>query len=190
MHDSLDDKQTVRRALRLKRNDWVQTLSEQEIAISFSQMPQPMRALIQSGAVVAGYIPCGSEADPSKLLESAHALGCSIALPHVTSKLSPMRFLSWQPGGALFDGPFGLRQPDADAEIVKPDIILAPLVAFDRHLMRLGQGAGHYDRALSILDNAYIIGIAWSVQELDEVPSDPWDIPLHAVLTEKEWISR
>ena len=56
--------------------------------------------------------------------------------------------------------------------------------------MRLGQGAGHYDRALSLLDSAFIVGIAWSAQEAPLLPADPWDIPLNAVLTEKAWISR
>jgi 5-formyltetrahydrofolate cyclo-ligase len=56
--------------------------------------------------------------------------------------------------------------------------------------MRLGQGAGHYDRALSVLDNCTSIGVAWSVQQANILPTDPWDVPLDAVLTERSWIIR
>ena len=101
-----------------------------------------------------------------------------------------MRFLRWQTDTPLEEGPFGLFQPSADADEVNPDIVLAPLVAFDTRLMRLGQGAGHYDRALSMLENAAAVGIAWSVQETDILPTDAWDVPLDAVLTERSWISR
>jgi 5-formyltetrahydrofolate cyclo-ligase len=53
----------------------------------------------------------------------------------------------------------------------------------------LGQGGGHYDRALSLLGQAITVGIAWSIQEIDFLPADPWDMPLNHILTEKEWIS-
>jgi 5-formyltetrahydrofolate cyclo-ligase len=55
--------------------------------------------------------------------------------------------------------------------------------------MRLGQGAGHYDRALSLLDQSIAIGLAWSVQNAPALVSDIWDVPLDAVLTEKSWIT-
>ena len=116
-------------------------------------------------------------------------MGCKLALPHVTSVIAPMRFLSWQIDEALEDGPYGLKQPAAESPPVSPDIILVPLVAFDRNLNRLGQGAGHYDRALSLLEDAIAIGIAWSAQEQDLLVSDIWDVPLDAILTEKEWIT-
>ena len=66
--------------------------------------------------------------------------------------------------------------------------MLTPLVAFDRRGNRLGQGAGHYDRAFATLPSAWRVGVAWSVQECEELKADTWDIPLHAVVTEKEWI--
>ena len=110
-------------------------------------------------------------------------------LPHVVDRATPLRFLSWDAGTALIAGPFGLRQPDATAPGCSPDIILTPLLGFDRQGGRLGQGAGHYDRAFAALPHAWRIGVAWSVQELGAVPSDPWDVPLHAIATEREWIT-
>ena len=96
-----------------------------------------------------------------------------------------MRLGALRSGGA---GPFGLLQPPGDAEEVVPDLILTPLVAFDRTLARLGQGAGHYDRAFARFPNARRIGVAFSVQQVDRLPTDPWDMPLHAIITEREWI--
>ncbi|MGB5076388.1 MAG: 5-formyltetrahydrofolate cyclo-ligase, partial [Sphingorhabdus sp.] len=80
-------------------------------------------------------------------------------------------------------------QPPAHSQACTPDIVLVPLVAFDSRLVRLGQGAGHYDRALSLLDTAFSIGIAWSVQHAPSLIADPWDIPMDAILTERSWIS-
>ena len=146
------------------------------------------RALLRPGLTVASYIAIGGEADPSALAQAAVDAGCALALPHVTSRADPIRFLAWHPGHDLHAGPFALRQPPADAAEVAPDIILTPLVGFDRRGNRLGQGAGHYDRAFAALPHARRVGVAWSIQEVDALPADPWDVPLHAIVTDREWI--
>ncbi len=183
------DKATMRRHYRQKRDEFVGALSAQDLAISFSQVPTPLAVYLQPGTIVAGYKAMDSEADPSALLLAAHSRGCSIALPHVTSRSAPMQFLSWSPGDPFEDGPFGLLQPRADAPPVSPDVVLVPLVAFDSRLMRLGQGAGHYDRALSVLEKTIAIGIGWSIQHAPAIAADPWDVPMDAVLTEKSWMT-
>ena len=183
-------KSDLRAFYRRARADFAENLTDRERQIAFSAAPAVLVDLFIAGRTVAGYIPVGSEADPRALLGIAHTAGCKTALPFVTSRAAPMQFLRWAPGDLLHEGPFGLMQPESDAEPCEPDVILTPLVAFDRSLMRLGQGAGHYDRALSLLDTAFVVGIAWSVQEAPLLPADPWDIPLNAVLTEKAWIAR
>ena len=183
-------KSDLRAFYRKSRADFTKNLKDRERQIAFSAAPTALSEHFVSGRCVSGYIPVGSEADPRALLSIAHAAGCITALPYVTSRASPMQFLRWSPDDPLIEGPFGLMQPKGDVEPCKPDVILTPLVAFDRSLMRLGQGAGHYDRALSLLDNAFVVGIAWSAQEAPALPADPWDIPLNAVLTEKAWIAR
>jgi 5-formyltetrahydrofolate cyclo-ligase len=185
-----DVKSDLRREFRGKRDAFVAALGHEELALAFSSLPSPLAALCTAGKAVAGYIAIGSEANASKLLAAAAAKGCALALPHVTSRIAPMRFLQWNDGELLEQGPFGLMQPKASAPVVVPDIALVPLVAFDERLMRLGQGAGHYDRALSVLENCVAVGIAWSVQQADILPADPWDVPLDAILTEKSWINR
>lgn len=183
------DKSELRGAMRKRRDAFVAELNAAERSLTFSRAPKPLSELFVPGSVIAGYVAMGSEADPGKLLTIAHTSGCTIALPHIVNRIAPMRFLRWEPGDPLQAGPFGLMQPDAAAESVTPDTVLVPLVAFDSNLNRLGQGAGHYDRALSLLDGAAKIGIAWSMQQLSSLEPDPWDIPLDAVLTERYWLT-
>ncbi len=149
-------------------------------------IPDALRGRLAPGLVIAAYVPIGGEVDPAPLLAIARTAGCVIALPHVVDRATPLRFLD--AAGTLGNGPFGLRQPAADATVLAPDIILTPLVGFDRRGNRLGQGAGHYDRAFADHPAAWRIGLAWSVQEVPGLAPDPWDVPLHAILTELEWI--
>lgn len=151
-------------------------------------VPAALHARLARPGIIASYLSIGGEIDPAPIVETALALGWRIALPHITTRTAPMRFLGWSPGDALIDGPFGLRQPAPDAPELAPDMILTPLVAFDLALNRLGQGAGYYDRAFAALPDALRIGLAWSVQQVPKVPVDAWDIALHAIVTEREWI--
>lgn len=182
-------KSDLRKMQRSRRDKFVAALDARERALCFSVPPSPLARLFEKQPAVAGYVAMGSEADPHCLLAAAHDAGCTIALPHVLSKAQPMRFLHHDWGAPLHKGAFGLLQPDAHAPPVRPDLVLIPMVAFDREGNRLGQGAGHYDRALSILPHAIRIGLAWSCQEVSALPADPWDEPLHAICTEKEWIA-
>jgi 5-formyltetrahydrofolate cyclo-ligase len=151
--------------------------------------PQPFLDRLRPGLVVASYMPVGGEADPALFVAAALAADCRIALPHVVSRAEPLRFRAWAGDACLVVGPFGLRQPAPDLPELAPDIILTPLVGFDRSGNRLGQGAAHYDRAFAANPHAWRVGIAWSAQEVDGLPADPWDMPLHAIATDKEWIT-
>ncbi|MGN6375796.1 MAG: 5-formyltetrahydrofolate cyclo-ligase [Sphingomonas sp.] len=178
------DKRALRRDMRATRDAFV-AAGPAPLAV-----PPELIALLRPGLIVASYRPIGSETDPAPLAEAALAHGCELALPHVTTRDAPIRFLAWHPAHALVAGPFGLSQPHHAREEVAPDIILTPLVGFDRALNRLGQGAGHYDRAFAALPEARRIGIGWSVQQVSSLPADPWDMPLDAVITEQGWIAR
>ena len=187
--DVTEEKARLRTELRARRDAMAAGLDSAARLFAFHAPPTPLRALMEQASVIAGYRPQGSEADPGALLVFAVDAGKTIALPHVERRSVPMRFLAWTPGDPLVNGQWGLEQPDlATAPEVAPDLILAPLIGFDRRLHRLGQGAAYYDRAFARYPDALRVGIAWSVQEIDVVPDDPWDVPLHAVLTEREWI--
>jgi 5-formyltetrahydrofolate cyclo-ligase len=178
------DKRALRAVARAARDSFV-ARPHPPIAVS----PEFV-AMLDGACVVASYVPIGSEADPSPLEQAALARGCRLALPHVIDRATPLRFLAWDRESPLTTGPFGLRQPAAHRDELTPDIVLTPLVAFDRALNRIGQGAGHYDRALAAFPLSRRIGIAWSVQEIIAITPDPWDAPLHAIATECEWITR
>jgi 5-formyltetrahydrofolate cyclo-ligase len=81
-----------------------------------------------------------------------------------------------------------LRQPLLSAPERAPDLIITPLTGFDRMGSRIGYGAGHYDRAFQQYPGAHRIGLAWAIQEVELVPHDPWDVRLHAIVTEREFI--
>ncbi len=153
-------------------------------------VPDQFLARLDHGLTVTSFVPIGSEADPSPLARAAVDAGCVLALPHVTRRSEPMRFLAWDAGEDLIPGQFGLLQPHHAAPELAPDIILTPLLAFDAKLDRLGQGAGYYDGAFARFPDAWRVGVAWSVQQVEELPVDAWDMPLHAIVTEQGWITR
>ncbi len=175
----MTDKPALRRALRTARA----ALDPRPEILA----PPEFHAHLAHGLTVASYVPVGGEADPHHLARAAVDAGCRIALPHVTSREAEMRFLAWDTEAALTAGPFGLSQPELAAAELVPDIILTPLVGFDAVRNRLGQGAGHYDRAFARFPNALRIGIAFGVQKTDSLSPDPWDVPLHAIVTEEGW---
>lgn len=188
--DGTDAKAVLRAELRARRDALVTGLDPAAKLFAFRAPPTPLKALIEQASVVAGYRAVGDEADPAALLAYAADQRKAIALPFVERRSVPMRFLAWRPGDPLKPGQLGLEQPDlATAPEVAPDLFIAPLLGFDRRLHRLGQGAAYYDRAFARYPDAVRVGIAWSVQEVPVVPDDAWDVPLHAVLTEKEWIA-
>ncbi|WP_430634757.1 5-formyltetrahydrofolate cyclo-ligase [Sphingomonas hankookensis] len=173
----LIDKAALRAALRARRRAF---------AADGPTPPAPPALFLNAlrpGVIVASYVPMGGEADPGAFDRAARAAGAVLAWPLVVDRVSPITFHTGAPAS---DGPFGLRQPAADSAPVAPAIILTPLVGFDPACNRLGQGAGHYDRAFAALPDAMKIGIAWSVQQVARLPRDPWDVALDAIVTETD----
>ncbi len=138
---------------------------------------------------VGGYWPIRSEVDPRPLMEALIARGQDVALsqilhPHLSWRL-------WRPGDVLIKGGFGVREPGPDAPEVFPKALLVPLVAFDRRGGRIGYGKGHFDRAIAALEAQHpvlTIGLAYAVQEIDEVPVESHDRLLDVIITEAELI--
>lgn len=178
------DKPALRAKLRADRDLFAAQSSTAILA------PEAFVDRLKPGMIVATYCAVGSEADPTQLAAAAASAGCALALPFVVDRTAPIRFLAWQIGEPLVPGPYNLRQPRPDSPEVAPDVILTPLVGFDRRLDRLGQGAGHYDRAFARYESAWRVGVAWSVQEVPAIPADIWDVPLHAIITEEGMLWR
>ncbi|SDD70979.1 5-formyltetrahydrofolate cyclo-ligase [Belnapia rosea] len=136
------------------------------------------------GAIVAGFWPMGQEIDIRPLLQALEARGHALALPVTPRRGQPLIFRRWRFGAPLAHGPMGTRQP-AEGEVVSPDWLLVPLLAFDRAGRRLGYGGGYYDRTLPLLPRAEAVGCAFAAQEMAEVPAGPLDWRLAQVATEQ-----
>ncbi len=139
--------------------------------------------IIPPGAAVGGFWPLAQEIDIRPLLAALHARGHALGLPLTPPRGHGLTFRAWQPGAALYPGRFGTLIPDGPA--MTPDILLVPLLAFDRTGQRLGYGGGYYDRTIAALPQVYTIGCAYAVQEIPAVPSGPTDMPLDRVATER-----
>ncbi len=142
------------------------------------------------GAVVSGYWPFRSEIDPRPLMARLAAAGARIALPVTPPKGSdaPLHFRLWDAVDELRPGHFPVHEPPTHAKTVEPDLVLVPLLAFDRRGHRLGYGAGHYDRTLArlrALKPVTALGLAFAAQEVDELPAGPHDQRLDGVVTER-----
>jgi len=140
---------------------------------------------LAAGGPVAGFWPIRSEIDVRPVLEALHGRGRDLALPVVTR--AGLIFRRWMPDAPLARTGFGLSVPTPEAPEVKPRVLLVPLAAFDRRGGRIGYGKGHYDTAITALSAVHpvtTIGVAFSAQEVDEVPLEPHDRRLDLVVTE------
>jgi len=144
---------------------------------------------LPKGAAIAGYWPKGSEMDVRPLLNRLVRAGHSVGLPVVLGKGRPLLFRRWSPGQPLSAGAFGILEPVPPAPEIRPDLLLVPLLAFDRSGRRLGYGAGFYDRTLAILreggGSVTALGVGYAAQEVDLVPCDVYDAPLDGIVTER-----
>jgi 5-formyltetrahydrofolate cyclo-ligase len=154
-------------------------------------LPEPIMAVLRPGAVVSGFSPLMSEINPLPLLRRLAGAGAALALPVVTGRGQPLTMRAWSPGAPLVAGVWGIREPPPEAPEVFPDIVIVPLLAFDRTGQRVGYGAGYYDMTLARLRRIKPViaaGIAYAMQEIAAVPATPRDARLDIVLTERETI--
>lgn len=138
-----------------------------------------------TGKVIAAYMAMRTELDPT-LAMTALADANRICVPVIEANGQPLKFRQWRPGCRMVDGPFGARVPE-NGDWLEPEIVIAPLVAFDRGCNRLGYGGGFYDRTLEGLRAkrpTLAIGFAYAAQELEGLVVEPTDQLLDAVVTE------
>lgn len=161
------------------------------VTARFCATPQ-LRALVGPTTMVAGYMPIGSELDCRLLLEQLAQAGVPLCLPVVTGRGEPLVFRRWSPGDQMAAGVWGIAEPLASAAQVTPDVLLVPLLAYDRSGHRLGYGGGYYDRTLRALRAAgevVAIGLAFAGQLRDKLPVTDGDQPLDWIVTEAGVVS-
>lgn len=137
--------------------------------------------------IVSAYMPIRTEISPIRAMTELHRQGVRICVPVIQGTAQPLLFQEWTPDCEMIAGPFGAAVP-ASGAVQTPDIVITPLLAFDRRGYRLGYGGGFYDRTFELLRaKAEVLGVgfAYSVQEVDCVPTEPTDQVLDAIITEK-----
>lgn len=142
------------------------------------------------GLPVSGYLPIRTEIDPRPAMAGAAVHG-PVAVPVIAGAGQPLDFSLWEPDCALREGPFGAMVPELD-RFIEPEILIVPLVAFDRAGGRLGYGGGFYDRTLERLRRkrpTLAIGFAYGAQEAEALPLERTDQPLDMVVTDIEIIT-
>ncbi len=139
-----------------------------------------------TGHVISGYMPIRTEISPLSAM-AALATTNRICVPVIMGKGLPLSFREWTPDAVMVAGPFGALTPET-GDFLTPDILIVPLVGFDRHAQRLGYGGGFYDRTLARLramGPVRAIGLAYRAQELPPLPIEPTDQPLDCIVTEQ-----
>ena len=139
------------------------------------------------GLALAGYMPIRTEVDPVPVMAAMAAWG-PVCVPVIKARGQPLEFHRWEPGCEMIEGAFGAYVP-AKAEVIVPQVLIVPLVAFDRKGGRLGYGGGFYDRTLEGLrarGEVTAIGYAFAAQEAEDLPLEPTDQPLDAIVTDAD----
>jgi 5-formyltetrahydrofolate cyclo-ligase len=147
---------------------------------------------------IALYLSHDGEIDLTPLLHTFWKMRKSCYLPVILPQKKTVLFAPYKEKQKMIYNSFAIAEPKTPKQQLvtasQLDLLLLPLVAFDRKGNRLGMGGGYYDRCLAYLKNRsvwkkpYLLGVAYSFQEVPQLPSADWDIPLHAILTEKQLI--
>ena len=163
-----------------------QKISERNVQIDFNQIIKIFKKEKINKKTIGGYYPVNFEIDDLALLRKFEKKKFNISLP-VIKKNFQMDFYKWSFFDILKVNKYGIPEPE-EKNIVYPDVLLIPLVAFDKNLNRLGYGGGYYDRLIEKLSKKkkiIKIGLAFSVQKINEVPINIYDQRLDYIVTNK-----
>jgi len=183
-------KPTIRQQIKTQRA----SLSKAEITILSSKICQhlPTTKLWQQTKTIAAYISHNGEVSPNHLLTTALADNKICYLPALTNE-NHLEFREYHATSILQKNKFGIPEPQTNAAQLSAtdlDLVLVPLVAFDKNCNRLGQGKAYYDRTFAFkqenkTSKPFLIGLAYEFQFVDELETQAWDIPLNAIITEQ-----
>lgn len=185
------NKKSLRKSLRAKRG----VLSP---AYRQHAARQALRHALGTGAFLKGrrwgfYLPLGEEFDALPLLNQALHMGKACFLPVTSNRMAqPLRFARLDGRHGLTHNRYGIVEPYGRNLLNARwlDVLMVPLVGFDKQGHRLGMGGGYYDATLAYLNTRtrwrrpYLVGLAFECQQVPKIPAEPWDIRLDAVLTE------
>jgi 5-formyltetrahydrofolate cyclo-ligase len=183
-----DLKASVRRDA-VARRDALPAADRLAAAEAIAARPFPLPII--PGAIVSGFMPLKTEINPLPLMRALGQRGAKLALPVIDGRGKPLVMRAFRFGDELNSGQWGIKEPKPEAGDVVPDILLTPLLAFDRIGNRIGYGAGYYDMTIAKFRAAkpvVAVGLAYAAQEIPAVPVTERDARLDLVLTEREII--
>lgn len=184
-------KPELRRLLRARRR--ALGLSQRRAAAVAATLRLLRSPWFRHSDKLAFYLANDGEMDASLLLQAALSAGKQCFLPRIDHSAQPrMQFAAYRRGDRLARNRFGIAEPLPRAEVIAPmklDLVLMPLVGFDRGGGRLGMGAGYYDRSFAGKRHwpsvgPKLIGLAHQCQCVMLVPNNEWDVPLDGVVTD------
>lgn len=194
-------RQQLRQTLRAKRRSLTKA-QQQQAALQLVRHLRQQPGFIQAKTLVVYWANDG-ELDPEPLAKMATALNKAVYLP-VLHPFQPrlLWFVRWIPGQTpLIKNRLGIREPKLRGyglcrhRQIQPwavDLVLMPLVGFDRQGGRLGMGGGFYDRTFdtskSRARRPLLVGLAHSCQEVAHLPQAAWDVPLDAIATPEGYL--
>ena len=138
--------------------------------------------------IVGGYFPFNKEIDDLKILQTLEKKKYLITLPKI-KKNNQMDFFEWSFTQPLIINKYGIPEPISN-NIRYPDLLLVPMVAYDKKFNRIGYGGGYYDRFLKKLSKRkkiITIGLAYSFQKVINIPINDYDIKLDYIITDKKF---
>jgi len=183
MTDDLDHKAGLRLAMRARRRALGVERPDAALRAAAAYESAPFGG-VRTAAV---YLAQGGEIDPLPLAAVLQRFGVGLCLPAVAARDHSLAFRAWSPGNPMEPDILGIPAPRPEAAVCTPDLIVAPLLAFDRAGRRLGQGGGYYDRSLAGLradGHVFALGLAYAGQEVDDLADEEHDQRLDAILTE------
>ena len=163
-----------------------ETINKKNIQIDFNQILKILKKEKITKGIIGGSYPVNFEVDDLVLLKKFEKDKFDISLPVIKKKFK-MNFYKWSFADLLKINKYGIPEPETK-QIVNPDVLLIPLVAFDKNLNRLGYGGGYYDRLIKKLSKKkkiVKIGLALSVQKINKVPTNLHDQKLDYIVTNK-----
>ena len=164
-----------------KKND------EKKLQINFQDISRILQKSKSVGKIVGGYYPYNFEVDTTKILKEFEKKKYLISLPKIKKNFQ-MDFFQWSSNEPLSINKYGIPEP-ISGKIMYPDILLVPIVAFDKNLNRIGYGGGFYDRYIKRIKkykNIITIGLAYSFQKVKKIKINKNDMKLNFILTDKK----
>ena len=143
------------------------------------------------------YFPINNEISPFDFINYLQKKKVTLSLPIIDKKNNIIKFKKWIPNEKLICGPFGTMEPKKTQISVFPQILVVPLLSFDREFFRLGYGGGYYDKSINFLKKYFkkekiffiTIGLAYSIQEEKRIPRENHDMKLDYIITENKVLS-